>query len=194
MTTLYSNKPIRPLTEKELAEASAQYYKQAAEVTNPEENYFYDIVLKSLGAKFHPDPYLMDKESHTMAASDFEKIDVKTVATKAKKLKIKSDKIKEELLASYKIGTIDKIITVKKYLDNHGYALCKRNEVHGYNMVNTRYEPEMFVVLYKEVKEDEYHVYRFPFRALESSTQTYNDFSMVWNNDFIWKHIKSLID
>lgn len=192
MTTLYSNKPRKPLTEKKLDKVYTEYFSEVEKpVVEREPNHYYNVVLKALQNKYEDDPFNEVEEPHTISSSIEEKIDITSVAKQAKTKKIKSDEIKEELLKSYHIATIEKIMDLKKLLDNRNYALCKRNDVHGYIITTTRYEPDMTVVFYREVKENTYEVYKFPFSAVETSSQTYNNFAFTWNNDFIWKEINS---
>jgi hypothetical protein len=194
MTTLYSNKPRKPLTEKKLDKVYTEYFSEVEKpVAEREPNHYYNVVLKALQNKYEDDLYDGVDEPHTIASSIEEKIDITSVAKKAKAKKVKSDEIKDELFKSYHIATIEKIMDLKKLLDNRNYALCKRNNVHGYIITTTRYEPDMTVVFYREVKENTYEVYKFPFSAVETSSQTYNNFTFTWNNDFIWKEINSRI-
>jgi hypothetical protein len=189
MTTLYSNKPRKPLTEQKLDVAYSKYFSEVTKPCNPEPNHYYNVVLKALHNKYEDDPYVCEPEPHTIKTTS-EQIDITKVAKRAKAKKIKSDAIKEELLKTYHIATIEKIIDLKKLLDKRNYALCKRNDVHGYIITTTRYEPDMTVVLYKSNK-DNFDVYKFPFMALETSSQTYDNFEFTWNNDFIWNEINN---
>lgn len=194
MTTLYSNKPRKALTEKTLDQVYDDYFTQVEKpIDNPEPNHYYNVVLKALQNKYEDDPFDITPEPHTIKSSVAESVDITKVAKKAKANKIKSDAFKENLLKQYHIATIEKIMDLKKLLDNRNYALCKRNDVHGYIITTTRYEPDMTVVFYKEIKDNCYEVYKFPFNAIETSSQTYNNFSFTWNNDFVWKEISKTI-